>query len=260
MALALGVLGLSGVAAAQNESGNASASETAGNQTGNQTEGGGGEPTTHEVAMITEGSDFIFDPIGLHIQPGDTVTWVLESGTHTSTAYEDRIPEGAEAWDSGNMSQEGAEFSHTFEQEGTYDYYCTPHKQLGMIGRIVVGEPGGPAEEDTPPDTPPTSGEFPSSDIIVDQGSLAFPFTGGGDGGGGGGEDGGDGGEVSTAIPLQVKTLGFGVIGALGASLLGGYVSLRYGRGMSTASAAAVVALLLGVLFILGVAANLVMA
>jgi hypothetical protein len=25
-----------------------------------------------------------------------------------------------------------------------YDYYCLPHEEAGMVGRIVVGKPAGP--------------------------------------------------------------------------------------------------------------------
>lgn len=123
----------------------------------------------HTVSMITEGSEYVFDPIGLAVEPGDTVEWVIESGSHSSTSYDDRIPEGAETWDSGVLSEEGTTFRHTFETEGTYDYFCTPHKSLEMIGRVVVGEPGGPAEGSMPPD-----GAVPSSDVIVEEGSVSY--------------------------------------------------------------------------------------
>jgi plastocyanin len=127
--------------------------------------------------MVTEGSEFYFDPIGLFVQSGETITWEIQSGTHTSTAYEEgngpasvtRIPEGADAWDSGTLGEQGATFNQTFETAGTYDYYCIPHKQLGMVGRIVVDEPGGPAEGSMPPD-----GEVPQSQSIVEQGAISY--------------------------------------------------------------------------------------
>jgi len=121
------------------------------------------------VRMITEGGAYYFDPIGLHVEPGTTVTFVNASGGHSSTAYPDRIPEGAESWDSTTLTSQGATYDHTFEVEGTYDYYCIPHKQMGMIGRIVVGDPGGPAEGSMPPD-----GKVPKSDRIVDEGAVTY--------------------------------------------------------------------------------------
>lgn len=129
------------------------------------------------VLMITENSEYYFDPIGLFVESGDTVTFEIDSGTHSATAYEEgngqasvtRIPDGAEAFDSGILSEQGATFEYTFETTGTYDYFCTPHKSLGMVGRIVVGEPGGPAEGSMPPD-----GDVPASQTIVDQGAVMY--------------------------------------------------------------------------------------
>ena len=127
------------------------------------------EEADHTVAMVTEGDAYYFDPIGLAVDPGDTVEWVIESGGHSSTSYDDRLPEGAETWDSGVLSGEGTSFRHTFETEGTYDYFCTPHKTLDMLGRLVVGESGGPAEGSMPPD-----GEVPGSERIVDEGTVSY--------------------------------------------------------------------------------------
>jgi hypothetical protein len=78
-------------------------------------------------------------------------------------------PDGAEAFDSRILSEQGATFEHTFETAGTYDYFCTLHKGLNMVGRIVVGEPGGPAGGSMPPD-----GEVPESQTIVDQGAVSY--------------------------------------------------------------------------------------
>jgi plastocyanin len=136
---------------------------------------GGGGTTT--VEMRTEGSDYLFDPIGLYVEAGTTVTFENVSGAHSATAYSEgngpasttRIPEGGTVFNSGTLSGEGATHEVTFETTGTYDYFCIPHKTLGMIGRIVVGEPGGPAEGSMPPD-----GDVPDSQTIVDQGSVSW--------------------------------------------------------------------------------------
>ena len=150
---------------------------------------GGGEPTTTEsqeadksggsstVMMVTEGGDYYFDPIGLYVESGDTVTFEIQSGSHSATAYKKgtssaavtRIPDGAETFNSEILGEQGATYEHTFETTGTYDYFCIPHKPMGMVGRIVVGEPGGPAEGSMPPD-----GDVPESQTIVDQGSVSY--------------------------------------------------------------------------------------
>lgn len=139
-----------------------------------EADGGAGSGET-SVSMVTEGEQYYFDPIGLAVEAGDSVTWDNVSGSHSSTAYVEgnpqagttRIPGDAEGWDSGTLSEEGATFSHTFEIEGTYDYYCIPHKTLEMVGRIVVGEPSGLGDD--PPD-----GAVPDEQTIVDEGSVPY--------------------------------------------------------------------------------------
>jgi plastocyanin len=140
----------------------------------------GGQPSNPSgltIAMGMVNSRYCFDPIGLFVKPGETVTWVNESGAHSTTAYEKgngpasvtRIPENASPWNSGILNEQGATFEQTFEVEGTYDYFCTPHKFFGMIGRIVVGEPGGPAAGSMPPD-----GTLPESAAIVEQNAISY--------------------------------------------------------------------------------------
>ena len=71
----------------------------------------------------------------------------LKRAPFDAFVYANRIPEAAEPFDSKSMAQEGANFRWTFDVEGTYDYYSRTHEFLGMVGRIVVGQPGGPAEK-----------------------------------------------------------------------------------------------------------------
>jgi plastocyanin len=92
-----------------------------------------------------------FDPIGLYLEPGRTVRWIVERDAHTSTAYHPandkhalRIPEKAKPWDSGFLMEKGAKLEVTLTVEGVYDYFCLPHEDAGMVGRIIVGKPGGP--------------------------------------------------------------------------------------------------------------------
>ena len=97
------------------------------------------------------GGIYYFDPAGLYVEVGQTVEWVGVS-FRSAKAYhpshdnhELRIPENAEPFDS-SAGGSGGTFRYTFEQEGTYDYYSPSHEYLGMVGRIVVGKPGGPGE------------------------------------------------------------------------------------------------------------------
>lgn len=106
------------------------------------------EPSaTATVSMRTEGSGQHYAPHVVWIEPGGTVTWALESGSHDVTAYHPdndgplRIPDAADSWNSELLSDEGATFERTFEMEGVYDYFCTPHEAVGMVGTVIVGEP-----------------------------------------------------------------------------------------------------------------------
>jgi plastocyanin len=96
---------------------------------------------------------FVFSPAVAWVESGSTVTFEDISGSHSVTAYHsgndkpNRVPSGAEAFDSGVMS-EGDTFEHTVSETGVYNYYCTPHEGLGMVGLVVVEEPaGGPGTE-----------------------------------------------------------------------------------------------------------------
>lgn len=87
---------------------------------------------THTVTA--EG--MIFNPLVVHIEPGDTVAWE-NMPTHNVEMIEGLIPEGTEAF----MSPMGDNYRHTFEEEGVYIYICTPHIGVAMGGAVVVGEP-----------------------------------------------------------------------------------------------------------------------
>lgn len=138
------VVGLAGCTGTQNNDGGAA--------NGSPTERGhdeavGAPSDTADVKMLTEDGGYHFEPHVVRVNVGGTVTWTLESGSHTTTAYHpdndhpQLVPDGAAAWDSGILSEQGATFEHTFETEGVYHYYCMPHESLGMLGSIIVGDP-----------------------------------------------------------------------------------------------------------------------
>ncbi len=87
-----------------------------------------------------------FQPKVDTIAVGQTVEWINGSVlVHTVTADPSKatqdgsaaLPEGAEAFDSGNL-EPGAKFSHRFTVAGLYRYFCIPHEGARMIGEIVV--------------------------------------------------------------------------------------------------------------------------
>lgn len=109
------------------------------------------DASVHVVRMVTtDGGEYHFEPHIVWLQPGDAVRWELQSGAHTATAYHPdngnrplRIPEGAEPWNSEFLVEDGpTTYERTFTVEGVYDYFCIPHEGYGMVGTLVVGEPG----------------------------------------------------------------------------------------------------------------------
>jgi plastocyanin len=94
-----------------------------------------------------------FDPKELTVPAGETVTWTNDSSeSHTVTLYDNEVPEGAEYFSSGGASSEdearesldealineGDVYEVTFEEPGTYTYFCIPHEEQGMVATIVV--------------------------------------------------------------------------------------------------------------------------
>jgi plastocyanin len=137
----------------------------------------GGSPRSRvpEIQMLSDvlGTDVWFDPVGLWIEPHQTIRWRLVRNVHTATAYHPsngkprRIPEGANPWNSGYLTQPGQTFEVRLDREGVYDYFCAPHEQAGMVGRIVVGSVNhhpAPSRDSLPP---AARGILPSVDRIV---------------------------------------------------------------------------------------------
>lgn len=121
---------------------------------------------TATIEMTTTDAGQHFEPHISRVNVGGTVTWVNGSGSHTATAYHpdnDKpllMPEEADPFDSGLLTDAQAEFSHTFESEGVYHFVCEPHESVGMLGSVIVGEPdahGQPALEEIPDSLPETA-------------------------------------------------------------------------------------------------------
>jgi plastocyanin len=112
----------------------------------------GTRPAQADSGSVTI-QNFAFNPSPLNVPVGSTVTWTNADGSaHTTTSDNG-------AWDSGALSN-GAHFSFTFTQAGTYTYHCAIHSY--MHGTIVVGS-GGTQPTDTPL---PTSVPVPTDTAV----------------------------------------------------------------------------------------------
>lgn len=85
--------------------------------------------------VIVAMRNFRFVPDTVTVPVGATVTWVncepVGTEPHTSTSDTTGV------WDSGEFAV-GLRFSRRFPAAGTFPYHCTPHRDLLMVGQIVV--------------------------------------------------------------------------------------------------------------------------
>ena len=71
----------------------------------------------------------------VNVDVGDTIFWKSVNPGHNVEFIKGGIPEGAEKF----KSSYSKDVSYTFKVPGIYAYWCTPHKSIGMIGFVVVG-------------------------------------------------------------------------------------------------------------------------
>ena len=94
------------------------------------------EDTTVEMLnKRDDGAKMVYSEDITRIEVGDTVTWVP-----TSKGHNVEFIAGPEGWEAPKKSKLGKEYSYTFDTPGVYLYQCTPHKSMGMIAIVVVGD------------------------------------------------------------------------------------------------------------------------
>jgi plastocyanin len=75
-------------------------------------------------------SNYKFAPKTLTITRGSKVTWSWVNGSHTVTFVKGSYNKA--------LNKAHPRVARTFKTPGTYKYYCTFHRSLGMKGKIVV--------------------------------------------------------------------------------------------------------------------------
>lgn len=92
--------------------------------------------------------EFVFDPVGIHVKPGDIVHFDNLAHEHTASAFHDkwapffprRVPDGVPGFTSPPIIG-GESWLYQFTTKGVYDLFCFPHIALGMVMRVVVFDP-----------------------------------------------------------------------------------------------------------------------
>ena len=72
----------------------------------------------------------------VNINIGDKIFWKATDKGHNVEFIKKGVPEGVEKF----KSKYNKDVEFKFEIPGIYAYWCTPHKSMGMIGFVVVGD------------------------------------------------------------------------------------------------------------------------
>ena len=90
-----------------------------------------------EVEMLNKFNNeyMVYSKKIVKIDVGDTVYWKATDSSHNVEFIKGAVPEGVEAF----KSKLSKDVSYEFKIPGIYAYWCTPHKSLGMIGFVIVG-------------------------------------------------------------------------------------------------------------------------
>ena len=71
----------------------------------------------------------------VNIEVGDSIIWKATTKGHNVEFIKSGTPDGVEKF----KSKINKDAQYKFEIPGIYAYWCTPHKGMGMIGFVVVG-------------------------------------------------------------------------------------------------------------------------
>ena len=95
------------------------------------------EDTTIEMLDKLGKRNMVFSQEIVRINPGDTVFWkATDKGHNVQFISKNGVPEGVEKF----KSKIGKDAEYTFTTPGIYAYWCLPHKTMGMIGFVIVGD------------------------------------------------------------------------------------------------------------------------
>ena len=95
------------------------------------------EDATVEMLDKLDKRKMVFNQEIVRINLGDTVFWkATDRGHNVEFISKNGVPAGVEKF----KSKVGKDTEFTFTIPGIYAYWCVPHKTLGMIGFVIVGD------------------------------------------------------------------------------------------------------------------------
>ena len=95
------------------------------------------EDTTVDMLNKLDKRSMLYSQEIVRVSVGDTVFWkATNPGHNVEFISKNGVPEGVDKF----KSKIGKDTQFTFTVPGIYAYWCVPHKTLGMIGFIIVGD------------------------------------------------------------------------------------------------------------------------
>ena len=117
-------------------------------------------------------ADFTFSPTSITIDAGDTVTWNNNGPTpHSATANDGSFDTG--------ILKKGQSGSHTFNQAGSFSYYCKPHPYMKATVVVQAAQSGGGGASGSGSGATGDSGSTGSAGAAQSDDGPTLPNTGG---------------------------------------------------------------------------------
>tara|TARA_B100000941_G_scaffold255888_1_gene204839 strand:+ start:1696 stop:2133 length:438 start_codon:yes stop_codon:yes gene_type:complete len=93
---------------------------------------------TETIEMLNKSGNemMVYSKKVVKVNVGDSVIWKSTTKGHNVEFIKNGVPEGVEKF----KSKMNVDVEYTFNVPGIYAYWCTPHKAMGMIGFVVVGD------------------------------------------------------------------------------------------------------------------------
>jgi len=93
---------------------------------------------TVEVEMLNKQDKerMVYSQKIVRINVGEKVIWKATSKGHNVEFIKGGVPQGVKKF----KSKTSKDADYTFDVPGIYAYWCTPHKTMGMIGFVIVGD------------------------------------------------------------------------------------------------------------------------
>ena len=92
----------------------------------------------HMIEMLNKSGNemMVYSKKIIKVNVGDTITWKATTKGHNVEFIRNGTPEGVGKF----KSKMNVDAEYKFDVPGIYAYWCTPHKAMGMIGFVVVGD------------------------------------------------------------------------------------------------------------------------